>query len=268
MAKAAATNLSNCLAILAVFAINISGSTADPDPLQDVCVAGSRHHPPPSSKTNVYDEDPTSKTAGGYVFPGHGSTDATHMAASNATTNGTLTGVVCTDPRLLSAADFTFQGLNKAGNTHNTLGSSVTAVNAKTFPGLNTLGISFARIDFAKNGLNPPHVHPRATEVLFLLEGDLSVGFIAGDNKLFSHNLTTGDLFVFPKGLIHFQQNIGNKNAISISAFNSQNPGVQQIVEAVFASHPSLPDELLELAFGLNKEAIRSIEIDLKSLSI
>ncbi|CAB4269043.1 unnamed protein product [Prunus armeniaca] len=35
------------------------------------------------------------------------------------------------------------------------------------YAGLNTLGISLTRIDFAPNGLNPPHTHPRASEFLW-----------------------------------------------------------------------------------------------------
>ncbi|GLT55214.1 hypothetical protein SLA2020_283570 [Shorea laevis] len=50
------------------------------------------------------------------------------------------------------------------------------AINDSTssYAGLNTLGISLARIDFAPYGLNPPHIHPRATEILVVLEGTLA----------------------------------------------------------------------------------------------
>ncbi|PQQ04602.1 germin-like protein subfamily 1 member 13 [Prunus yedoensis var. nudiflora] len=39
--------------------------------------------------------------------------------------------------------------------------------------------------DFAPNGLNPPHTHPRTTEILVVLEGKLYVGFVTsnGDGK-------------------------------------------------------------------------------------
>lgn len=79
------------------------------------------------------------------------------------------------------------------------------------FAGLNTLGISLVRIDHAPYGLNPPHTHPRATEILVVLEGSLYVSFITSnpDNKLFTKVLCKGDVFVFPEGLIHFQLNFG-----------------------------------------------------------
>jgi quercetin dioxygenase-like cupin family protein len=50
--------------------------------------------------------------------------------------------------------------------TLNKVMSNVTLINAMKLPGLNTLGISMARIDYAPRGQNPPHTHPRATEII------------------------------------------------------------------------------------------------------
>ncbi|KAH9304013.1 hypothetical protein KI387_008417, partial [Taxus chinensis] len=86
-----------------------------------------------------------------------------------------VNGFVCKNPMEVSGEDFFFAGLRKAGNTNNPVGSNVTAANVNQIGGLNTLGISFVRIDFAVGGINPPHTHPRATEVLFLIEGTLFV---------------------------------------------------------------------------------------------
>ncbi|KAF8390952.1 hypothetical protein HHK36_023252 [Tetracentron sinense] len=109
--------------------------------------------------------------------------------------------------------------------------------------GLNTLGISVVRIDYAPNGVIPPHTHPQATEILSVLEGTLSVGFVTSvpDNRLITKVLNKGDVFVFPIGLIHFQFNVGNTNAVAIAALSSQNPGIIIIANAVFGrSHSSL----------------------------
>ncbi|KAI7730560.1 hypothetical protein M8C21_021118 [Ambrosia artemisiifolia] len=59
------------------------------------------------------------------------------------------------------------------GNTTNDVGSNVTAVTVVELAGLNTLGISMARIDFAPWGINPSHTHPRATEILTVIEGSV-----------------------------------------------------------------------------------------------
>ena len=67
--------------------------------------------------------------------------------------------------------DFFCGGLDKPRNTHNNLGFNVSLVSATQLAGLNTYGISLARIDYAPYGLNPPHIHPRATEMLTVIEG-------------------------------------------------------------------------------------------------
>ena len=54
---------------------------------------------------------------------------------------------------------------------------------------------------------------------LFLLDGALEVGFVDTTNKLFTQTLQAGDMFVFPKGLVHYQINCDVKNSsIAISA--------------------------------------------------
>jgi quercetin dioxygenase-like cupin family protein len=104
------------------------------------------------------------------------------------------------------ARDFFYFGLQKPGNTYNKVGSNVTTVNVEQIPSLNTLGISLVRIDYAPYGQNPPHTHPRATEILVVVEGTMLVGFVTSnpENRLFTKVLKKGDVFVFPIGLIHF----------------------------------------------------------------
>ncbi|CAK9175433.1 unnamed protein product, partial [Ilex paraguariensis] len=57
------------------------------------------------------------------------------------------------DPKIVQASDFSFNGLLIAGNMLNAIGSRVTPVVVAQLPGLNTLGISVARIDIAPWGL-------------------------------------------------------------------------------------------------------------------
>ncbi|KAI3451659.1 hypothetical protein Pfo_008324 [Paulownia fortunei] len=169
----------------------------------------------------------------------------------------------CKNPNMVVAEDFFFPGLNKPGNTSNPLGSRVTPVNVNQLPGLNTLGISLVRIDYAPYGLNPPHTHPRATEVLVVLEGTLYVGFVTSNpanpnmkNKLFTKYLYPGDVFVFPEGLIHFQFNVGKTNAVVFAGLSSQNPGVITIANAVFGSDPPINPDVLTKAFQVEKNVI------------
>ena len=171
-----------------------------------------------------------------------------------------MNGFVCKEGKDVSAEDFFFSGLGKAGDTVNDVGSNVTPANVMQIAGLNTLGISLVRIDYAVAGINPPHTHPRATEVLFLMEGQLLVGFIDTNNTFFSKTLEKGDVFVFPKALVHFQQNVGKENAVAIAALSSQLPGVQTIANSLFAANPPIPDSVLSKAFRITQELVDYIQ--------
>ncbi|KAF5809929.1 hypothetical protein HanRHA438_Chr04g0173201 [Helianthus annuus] len=160
----------------------------------------------------------------------------------------------------ISADDFFFAGLAKPGLTNNTFGATVTPASVLQITGLNTLGVSMARIDYAPGGLNPPHTHPRATEIVFVLEGELDVGFITTENKLFSKTIKEGEIFTFPRGLIHFQINNGKVPAAVIAAFNSQLPGTQRVANAVFASSPTVEDVVLTKTFQVGTKEVEKIK--------
>ncbi|XVE62669.1 hypothetical protein DITRI_Ditri06bG0137900 [Diplodiscus trichospermus] len=141
--------------------------------------------------------------------------------------------VFCKDPKLAKAEDFFYSGLNVPRNTSNPVGSTVTPINVAQIPGLNTLGISLVRIDYAPyGGLNPPHTHPRATEILVVVE----------------------------VGLIHFQFNIGNTNAVAFAGLSSQNPGVITIAKAVFGSDAAINPDVLAKAFQLDKNIVNQLQ--------
>ncbi|MFS7946014.1 hypothetical protein Hanom_Chr06g00531021 [Helianthus anomalus] len=117
-----------------------------------------------------------------------------------------------------------------------------------------------ARVDYAPGGINPPHTHPRATEIVFVLEGELDVGFITTENKLFSKTIKKGEIFTFPRGLIHFQINNGKVPAAALAAFNSQLPGTQRVANALFASSPTVDDVVLSKAFQIGTQEVKTIK--------
>ncbi|XP_047067394.1 putative germin-like protein 2-1 [Lolium rigidum] len=173
-----------------------------------------------------------------------------------------VNGFACKDPKSVSVEDFFFSGLHMTGNTSNKQGSAVTGVNVAQIAGLNTLGVSLARVDYAPYGQNPPHIHPRATEILTVLEGSLYVGFVTSnpDNKLFAKVLSKGDVFVFPQGSIHFQFNYGTNSAVALAALSSMNPGVITIGNAVFGSEPAISGDILAKAFQVDKMVVDRIQ--------
>ncbi|XP_027350536.1 germin-like protein subfamily 1 member 7 isoform X3 [Abrus precatorius] len=143
--------------------------------------------------------------------------------AINETDGVFVNGKFCKDPKLVKAEDF-FKHVDP-GNANNPLGSQVTPVFVDQLPGLNTLGVSLARIDFAPKGLNPPHIHPRGTE-----------------------------------GLIHFQLNVGYGNAVAIAALSSQNPGLIIVANALFKANPPISPEVLTKAFQVDKNTIAYLQ--------
>ena len=170
----------------------------------------------------------------------------------------TINGFPCKPTSQVSVHDFKFEGLKNPGNTNNANKATVTPASVIQFPGVNTLGISAVRIDFAKGGINPPHTHPRATELLILLEGELYVGFVSTANVLFATTIYPGEAFAFPKGLVHFQLNVGRGPALAFAGLSSQNPGVQQIAPALFT--PDIKDEVLEKAFLIDTKTVDMIQ--------
>jgi len=174
-----------------------------------------------------------------------------------------VNGKFCKEPKLVTADDFYTSGLDKPRPVANAVGSNVTAVNVNNLPGLNTLGISIVRIDYGVNGQNPPHTHPRATEILYVGHGTLLVGFVTsnGDgNRLFTKTLNEGDVFVFPEGLVHFQANIGKFPAVAFAALSSQNPGVVGIASTVFGSNPAIDPNVLVRAFQLDPKVVLDLQ--------
>ncbi|KAJ9551246.1 hypothetical protein OSB04_015291 [Centaurea solstitialis] len=174
-----------------------------------------------------------------------------------------VNGMTCKNPTSVQANDFYFGGLHMMGNTSNAVGSRVTPVSVTQLAGLNTLGISLARIDYAPWGINPPHTHPRASEILVVLEGSLEVGFVTSnpENRHISKVLSKGDVFVFPVNLVHYQRNNGKTNAIAIAALSSQNPGVIPIANVVFGSKPDISTDILAKAFQTSDDVISNIQI-------
>jgi uncharacterized RmlC-like cupin family protein len=130
------------------------------------------------------------------------------------------------------------------------------------------MGLSAARFDYVAGGVNPPHVHARASELLYLSQGTLFVGFIGTDDKLYSTTIYAGDLFIFPQGLIHFQINIANTTATAIVSFSSQNPGTSRIPIALFASLPAIDDAVLARSFGVNTTEIQRLKQAISTISV
>lgn len=125
--------------------------------------------------------------------------------------------------------------------------------------------MSLVRADFEIGGLNVPHLHPRATEVALVLEGNIYSGFVDSENRVFARVLEKGEVMVYPRGLVHFQMNVGDKRAMILGSFDSQNPGLVKLPSALFGS--KIKGEVLEKAFGLSGMEIYKLRKRISSIS-
>ncbi|KAK2364877.1 rhicadhesin receptor [Trifolium repens] len=142
-----------------------------------------------------------------------------------------VNGFPCKPATTVTAADFSSKILATPGATTNTtFGSSVTA---------------------AQCSKNPRTKHT------WCVISQLDVGFITTANVLISKTIVKGEIFVFPKGLVHFQKNSGYGPASVISAFNSQLQGTVNIALTLFAATPPVADQVLAQTF---KASIQEIQ--------
>jgi quercetin dioxygenase-like cupin family protein len=127
------------------------------------------------------------------------------------------------------------------------------------FPALNGQSVSYAFLQYPAGTLNPPHTHPRSAELLFLVDGCLEVGFVDTANKLFTQTLEAGDMFVFPKGLVHYQYNNDPKNlAVAVSSFGSASAGTVSIPSTLFTT--GVDSGILAKAFKTDVATIEKIK--------
>ncbi|KAL8551875.1 hypothetical protein ACS0TY_000790 [Phlomoides rotata] len=161
--------------------------------------------------------------------------------------NGTIDGAFFTYTGLRS-----FFGANPATFT-------VYKATMTELPALNGQSVSYAALYYPPGTVNPPHTHPRASELLFLVLGSLEVGFVDTTNHLFTQTLQAGDMFVFPKGLLHYQYNADDKTpAIAFSAFGSASAGTVAIPNAVF--NTSIYNPILAKSFNTDVHTIEKLK--------
>ncbi|CAM6108149.1 unnamed protein product [Calypogeia fissa] len=136
----------------------------------------------------------------------------------------------------------------------------VTLANVMNFPALNGLGVSTALLLFSPGAVNPPHTHPRGTEVIFVIEGCLDVGLVLSNTTLFTQTLNPGDLFVFPRGLVHFQINWGKnyQEVKAFASFSSAAPGLVRLPNVLFKS--GISDDILAQSFGVSPNIIETLK--------
>ncbi|OVA06041.1 Germin [Macleaya cordata] len=157
---------------------------------------------------------------------------------------------------------FTFTGMRVLIEEDPSPTFKVLKASMAEFPALLGQSVSYAVLEFPVGSVNPPHTHPRSAELLFLLGGTLEVGFVDTTNKLYTQTLQAGDLFVFPKGLVHYQYNVDPQDSsFAISAFGSANAGTVSVPASVFTT--GIDDGILAKSFKTDVATIQAIKAGL-----
>lgn len=158
---------------------------------------------------------------------------------------------------------------NNAQPAPNAKGGATKAANIDTFPILTDLGISTTLGFLNPCGMNTPHVHPRATEFLTVVEGSVKFGYILenGLTKAPNPSEITGTLekfqgTVFPMGSIHYQFNPKCESAVFVAGLNSDDPGTSQVAQNFFGLNPDVVNATLgfpKQLDGKNIDAFRKL---------
>ncbi|KAJ4375298.1 hypothetical protein N0V83_002384 [Neocucurbitaria cava] len=131
-------------------------------------------------------------------------------------------------------------------NYNSAVGAVITA-DAASFPALTNLGISIALLKLAPCGMLPPHLHPRATNLVTAITGNTTTWMI-GENgvKTVRVDLTPLRVTIFPRGSLHVMQNNDCEPALLISALNSDDSGTLNILPSLW----SVPQDIIRAGFG------------------
>ncbi|KAJ7280622.1 spherulin-1B precursor [Mycena rebaudengoi] len=127
-------------------------------------------------------------------------------------------------------------------------GGSILLATVDNFPILEELGISGAVSFIEPCGLNIPHLHPRANEILTVIDGILDTGFVQenGFNTEIETQLGKFQATIFPMGSIHYQQNPTCSPAAFVAALNNEDPGRSDIATSFWM----LPSDVIDAALG------------------
>ncbi|KAJ9147632.1 hypothetical protein P3X46_029769 [Hevea brasiliensis] len=150
------------------------------------------------------------------------------------------------DPSNITSQFFTYTGFRELVNVN------ITGKNC------SRQGVFVAALIYPPSGINPPHAHPKAAELLIVIQGVLEVGFVDSTNKLFTQTLQVPEMFIFPKGLVHFQVNTRSDSPVyALGMFGSANAGTVSLPSTLFAS--GISAEILSKAFKTDLEIISKL---------
>jgi len=159
-------------------------------------------------------------------------------------------------------SDFVFPFGDPAKKVKAGDGGHLIVANRAKFPALVGSGSGMAVGFLGPCGFNTPHVHPRATELQIVVEGEVVVEMIpengvfndpdpvkgpASGRRVIRNILKEFDMTPFYQGSIHSQFNPNcDRNATFVASFNAEDFGAGQVADELF----SLDSDTVQAAFG------------------
>ncbi|KAF7360844.1 Spherulin-1b protein [Mycena sanguinolenta] len=144
--------------------------------------------------------------------------------------------------------DVTVFDFNNQAPVTGAKGGSILLATVDNFPILTDLSVTAAVSFIEPCGLNIPHLHPRSSEVLTVIEGVLDAGWVQenGFDTEVESTLGKYQATVFPMGSMHYQQNPTCSPAAFVAAFGSEDPGRSDIATSFWM----LPSDVVDAALG------------------
>ncbi|KAJ3159611.1 hypothetical protein HDU86_001620 [Geranomyces michiganensis] len=155
------------------------------------------------------------------------------------------------------SSDYVIDLFNNPKGDEVAKGGRLSRMNLKSLPALDRQHIAMTLILLEPCGINLPHTHPRASEALYIINGEkVLVGVIEENGgKVILNKLDTGKATFVPQGAIHFEQNLTCEPAVLIAANPSEDPGTLTIASEFWM----LPDGTLEASVGIDEREVRKI---------
>ncbi|MCO5595145.1 hypothetical protein L7F22_049183 [Adiantum nelumboides] len=152
---------------------------------------------------------------------------------------------------------FTLRDIFTNGDVSVGPGGTRATVNINIFPAMQMQSLTYTQFRMRPCGVNLPHTHPRSSEMLTLVSGGpLQVGFVDTEGVRHIDILYPGDVTIFPRGLLHFELNVGKRTALYISALNSQNPGVLTAAGALL----NIPSRALATSLNRTIQEVEALQ--------
>ena len=179
----------------------------------------------------------------------------THKETTMVKDTGARTTVVSSDSntalgrrQAFDNNDFVFDLAGSKPDSETPGGGTIQPLGVAQLPALAGEGVSYSLFNLEPCGINLPHVHQRATELLFVISAkNLRTAFTEENGgRVIINDLSKGMATFFPQGLLHYQQNLSCEPATYLSALNHEDPGVLTITTQFFR----LPEEAIEGSLG------------------